>query len=100
MKITVVGSGYVGLVSGICFAHIGHEVICVDKDQNKINRLKQDIIPIYEPGLENLLLEVKAAKKISFTTDLKAFLKFITYSVKEFPNEFKYVFIYLKYHPS
>jgi UDPglucose 6-dehydrogenase len=71
MKITVVGSGYVGLVSGICFAHIGHEVICVDKDQNKINRLKQDIIPIYEPGLENLLLEVKAAKKISFTTDLK-----------------------------
>lgn len=71
MKITVVGSGYVGLVSGICFAHVGHEVICVDKDQNKINRLKQDIIPIYEPGLEKLLLEVKAAKNISFTTDLK-----------------------------
>lgn len=71
MKITVVGSGYVGLVSGICFAKIGHEVICVDKDQSKIDRLKQGLIPIFEPGLKELLDESILAKKISFTTNLE-----------------------------
>lgn len=75
MKITVIGSGYVGLVSGICFAKIGHEVVCVDKDQGKIDRLRQDIIPIYEPGLKELLAEVLAAKRISFTTNLADALK-------------------------
>lgn len=72
MKITVIGSGYVGLVSGICFAKIGHEVVCVDNDQSKIDKLNQGIIPIYEPGLKELLEEAKSAQKISFTTDLEA----------------------------
>lgn len=71
MKITVIGSGYVGLVSGICFAKLGHEITCVDKDESKISRLKSGIIPIFEPGLKELLDEAVAAKKIIFTTDLK-----------------------------
>ena len=67
MKITVIGSGYVGLVSGVCFAKLGHEVICVDKDEKKISQLKSGVVPIFEPGLSDLLAEVK----ISFTTNLK-----------------------------
>ena len=67
MKITVIGSGYVGLVSGVCFAKLGHEVICVDKDEKKISQLKSGVVPIFEPGLSELLAEVK----ISFTTNLK-----------------------------
>ncbi len=75
MKITVIGSGYVGLVSGICFAKIGHEIVCVDKDESKITKLNSGIIPIFEPGLELLLENSVKAKKISFTTDLKTALK-------------------------
>lgn len=71
MKITIIGSGYVGLVSGICFAKIGHEIVCVDKDESKIAKLNSGLIPIFEPGLEELLSEAVAAKKISFTTSLK-----------------------------
>jgi UDPglucose 6-dehydrogenase len=71
MKITVIGSGYVGLVSGVCLAKLGHDVICVDKIESKITQLKSGEIPIFEPGLKELLAEVVAAKKISFTTDLK-----------------------------
>jgi UDPglucose 6-dehydrogenase len=71
MKITIIGSGYVGLVSGICFAKLGHEVICIDKDESKIAKLKSGIIPIFEPGLKELLAEIVAAKKISFSTNLK-----------------------------
>lgn len=71
MKITIIGSGYVGLVSGICFAKIGHEIICVDKDESKIAKLNSGVIPIFEPGLEELLSEAVADKKISFTTSLK-----------------------------
>ena len=67
MKITVIGSGYVGLVSGVCFAKLGHEVVCVDKDEKKISQLKSGVVPIFEPGLSELLAEVK----ISFTTNLK-----------------------------
>ncbi len=75
MKIAVIGSGYVGLVSSICFAKIGHEVVCVDKISAKISKLNSGIVPIFEPGLENLLHEAVAAKKITFTTDLKEALK-------------------------
>jgi UDPglucose 6-dehydrogenase len=67
MKITVIGSGYVGLVSGVCFAKLGHEVVCVDKDEKKISQLRSGVVPIFEPGLSELLAEVK----ISFTTNLK-----------------------------
>ena len=75
MKITVIGSGYVGLVSGICFAKIGHEIVCVDKDESKITKLNSGIIPIFEPGLELLLENSVKAKKISFTTNLKEALE-------------------------
>ncbi len=75
MKITVIGSGYVGLVSGICFAKLGHEIACVDKDETKISKLKSGVIPIFEPGLKEMLDEVVAAKKISFTTNLKEALQ-------------------------
>lgn len=75
MKITVIGSGYVGLVSGICFAKIGHEVACIDKDISKISKLNSGVIPIFEPGLKEVLDEVVAAKRISFSTDLKAALR-------------------------
>lgn len=70
MRITIIGSGYVGLVSGICFAKLGHEVICTDKDNGKIDKLKSGIVPIFEPGLKELLDEVIAIKKISFSTNL------------------------------
>lgn len=70
MKIAVVGTGYVGLVSGTCFAEFGIEVTCVDRDAAKIKRLKKSEVPIYEPGLENLLHRQIEAGRISFTTDL------------------------------
>ena len=71
MRIGVVGTGYVGLVSGTCFAAFGVEVVCVDKDEDKIRRLKQGEIPIYEPGLEDLVDKQVKAGRLSFTTDLK-----------------------------
>ncbi len=71
MKITMIGSGYVGLVSGACFADFGHEVICVDKDEAKIAALKSGRIPIFEPGLDALVATNFAAGRLSFTTDLK-----------------------------
>ena len=70
MKIAMVGSGYVGLVSGACFADFGHEVVCIDKDQTKIQRLLHGMMPIYEPGLAELVESNVAAKRLSFTTDL------------------------------
>lgn len=76
MKIAVVGTGYVGLVSGTCFASIGHEVICIDNDQAKIDNLNNDgIIPIYEPGLEELVKRNVEEGRLSFTTDLNAAVK-------------------------
>lgn len=70
MKICVVGSGYVGLVSGACFAHIGHEVTCVDSDHAKIEALKAGTVPIYEPGLEEMVQENAAAGRLSFTCSI------------------------------
>ena len=69
MNITIFGSGYVGLVTGTCLADVGHRVICVDIDEAKVARLNEGIIPIYEPGLEELVKKNKAAGRIEFTTD-------------------------------
>ncbi|KTT74070.1 UDP-glucose dehydrogenase family protein [Sphingomonas endophytica] len=71
MRITMIGSGYVGLVSGTCFADFGHDVVCVDKDKGKIDRLLAGKMPIYEPGLEDLVARNVAAGRLKFTTDLK-----------------------------
>jgi len=70
MKIAMIGTGYVGLVSGVCFSDFGHEVICVDKDPSKINRLCAGQVPIFEPGLEDLMAKNVAAGRLSFTLDL------------------------------
>ncbi|QJQ32466.1 UDP-glucose/GDP-mannose dehydrogenase family protein [Sphingomonas lacunae] len=70
MKIAMIGTGYVGLVSGTCFADFGHQVICVDKDQGKIDALLSGRMPIYEPGLESLVASNVAAGRLSFTTSL------------------------------
>ena len=70
MKIAMVGSGYVGLVSGACFADFGHDVVCIDKDARKIEQLRQGVMPIYEPGLDTLVQTNVDAGRLSFTTDL------------------------------
>ena len=66
MKIVAIGTGYVGLVSGTCFSEFGFDVTCVDKDEGKIARLKNGEIPIYEPGLDDLLARNVAARAITF----------------------------------
>ena len=71
MKICMIGTGYVGLVSGVCFSDIGNDVICVDHDLNKINNLQKGIIPIYEPGLQELVLKNYRNGKLKFSTNLK-----------------------------
>ena len=72
MRITMIGTGYVGLVSGACFSDFGHEVICVDKDETKITSLERGVMPIYEPGLDALVATNVRAGRLSFTTDVKA----------------------------
>ena len=69
MRITIAGMGYVGLVAGVCFAEMGHEVLCVDVDNDKINMLIEGIAPIYEPDLEYLMKKNYDAKRIDYTTD-------------------------------
>ena len=71
MKICMIGTGYVGLVSGTCFADLGNKVYCVDKDKIKINKLKNSVSPIYESGLDDLIRNYFRAKRLDFTDDLE-----------------------------
>ena len=70
MRVAMIGTGYVGLVSGACFADFGHEVLCIDKDPAKIAKLEQGKVPIYEPGLEQLMAKNVEAGRLTFTMDL------------------------------
>jgi UDPglucose 6-dehydrogenase len=75
MKVCVIGSGYVGLVAGACFAESGNNVVCVDVDESKIEGLKRGVIPIYEPGLKEMVLRHSAEGRLSFTTDVETAVK-------------------------
>jgi len=75
MKLCMIGTGYVGLVSGVCFSDFGNDVICVDKDENKINSLKKGKVPIYEPGLSELVVKNFRNKRLSFSNNLKESVK-------------------------
>jgi UDPglucose 6-dehydrogenase len=69
MKIAIIGTGYVGLVTGTCFSEFGHEVICIDKDKHKISELQKGEIPIYEPNLQNLVQKNVQEQRLTFDTD-------------------------------
>ena len=69
MRVAMIGTGYVGLVSGACFADFGHTVCCIDKDEGKIQRLREGIMPIYEPGLDQLVAQNVREGRLSFDTD-------------------------------
>ena len=75
MKLCMIGTGYVGLVSGVCFSDLGNDVICVDKNKNKINLLQNGQVPIYEPGLSELVIKNFKNKRLIFSSDLKSSVK-------------------------
>ena len=87
MKITVAGTGYVGLVTGVCLAEVGHDVTCVDVDENKVKMMESGISPIYEDGLEELMKKNFAEGRIHYTTDYQNAYKDADIIIK--------VFIYL-----
>src|SRR6201996_6477282 len=72
MKITIIGTGYVGLVTGACLAEIGHDVFCLDVDPRKIEILNNGGVPIHEPGLQEMIARTRAARRITFSTDVEA----------------------------
>ena len=76
MKLCMIGTGYVGLVSGVCFSDVGNTVYCVDKDKKKIDELNKGNVPIYEPGLEEILKKNYKQNRLKFTTDLNFAVKF------------------------
>jgi len=78
MKVSIFGTGYVGLVTGACLAEVGHDVLCIDVDESKIEGLKNGILPIYEPGLESIVKENYAEKRLSFSTDIQQGVKHAT----------------------
>lgn len=75
LNIAVAGTGYVGLVAGVCFAEVGHQVTCVDIDEKKVDLMKSGVSPIYEAGLEELMQKNYAARRIDYTTDYKSAYK-------------------------
>ena len=90
MNIAIVGTGYVGLVSGTCFAEMGAHVTCVDVDVNKINKLKAGEMPIYEPGLEELVKRNVSYGRLNFTTDINEVIDdvdVVLYAVGTPPDE-------------
>ncbi|MFP5503761.1 MAG: 2-dehydropantoate 2-reductase N-terminal domain-containing protein, partial [Candidatus Sericytochromatia bacterium] len=91
MKVCVVGTGYVGLVTGACLSELGNDVVCVDNNEPKVTGLRQGIIPIYEPGLAELVHKNSAAGRLSFTTSLTEAVQasdivFITVGTPPLPN--------------
>ncbi|MGA0201305.1 MAG: FAD-dependent monooxygenase, partial [Prochlorotrichaceae cyanobacterium] len=72
MRVCVIGTGYVGLVTGVCLAHIGHHVICIDNNEEKVKLMKSGQSPIFEPGLSELMKEAIASGNIEFSSDLNA----------------------------
>jgi UDPglucose 6-dehydrogenase len=76
LKVTIIGSGYVGLVTAVCFADIGHDVICIEKDETKLQKLKKGIVPIYEPGLDELLEKNIQANRIRFSHSIQEGVSF------------------------
>src|ERR1044072_6815632 len=71
MRVAMIGTGYVGLVSGACYADFGHDVVCVDKDKTKIAALRRGEMPIYEPGLNDMVAANSRAGRLKFTTELR-----------------------------
>jgi UDPglucose 6-dehydrogenase len=74
MNIAIIGTGYVGLVTGTCFSEMGNNVACIDIDENKIQKLKNGIIPIFEPGLDDMILRNVEAQRLHFSTDITEYL--------------------------